>query len=69
MGFFRWLYRLPGRINRSFGPTVAATNVERGVGMGGVGVDPAAVSIVAEEIKGSTGSDEGDDQDHIPSSD
>jgi hypothetical protein len=49
-------------------PTVAATNVERGVGMGGVGVDPAAVSIVAEEIKGSTGSDEGDDQGHSPSS-
>jgi hypothetical protein len=36
--------------------------------MGGVGVDPAAVSIVAEEIKGSTGSGEGDDQDHVPSS-
>jgi hypothetical protein len=37
--------------------------------MGGVGVDPAAVSIVAEEIKGSTGSDECNDQDHSPSSD
>jgi hypothetical protein len=69
VGFFKWLYRLPGRINRSFGPTVAATNVERGVGMGGVGVDPAAMSIVAEEIKSSTGSDDGDDQDHSPSSD
>ena len=68
MGVFKWLYRLPGRINRSFGPTVAATNVERGGGMGGVGVDPAAVSIVAEEIKGSTGSDEGDDQGHSPRS-
>jgi hypothetical protein len=69
VGIFKWLYRLPGRINRSFGPTVAATNVERGVGMGGVGADPAAVSIVAEEIKGSTGSDEGDYQDNSPSSD
>jgi hypothetical protein len=27
MGFFKWLYRLPGRINRSFGGTAAATNV------------------------------------------
>jgi hypothetical protein len=25
--FFTWLYRLPGRINRSFGSTAAATNV------------------------------------------
>ena len=57
----KWLYRLPGRINRSFGPTVAATNVESSVGMGGVGVNAAAVIIVAEEIK-STGSDKVDDQ-------
>jgi hypothetical protein len=69
VGIFKWLYRLPGRINRSFGPTVAATSVERGVGMGGVGVDPASVSIVAEEIKSSTGSDEDGDRDHSPSSD
>jgi hypothetical protein len=24
VGFFKWLYRLPGRIDRSFGPTFAA---------------------------------------------
>ena len=69
VGVFKWLYRLPGRLNRSFGPTVAATNVERGGGMGGVGVDPSAVSIVAEEIKSSSGSDEGDEPDHTSSSD
>jgi hypothetical protein len=69
MGFFRWLYRLPDRIDRSFGPTVAATGAERSVGIGGIGVDPTAVSIVAEEIKSSTGSDHPDDQDHSPSSD
>jgi hypothetical protein len=69
VGFFEWLYRLPGRINRSFGPTVAATNVERGGGMGGVGVDPTAVSIVAEEIKGPAGYEQGDEQEHSPSSD
>ena len=61
MRLLKWLYRLPGRINRSFGPTVVATNVERSVGMGGVGVNAAAVIIVAEEIK-STGSDKVDDQ-------
>jgi hypothetical protein len=27
MRFLRWLYGLPGRINRSFGSTAAATNV------------------------------------------
>ena len=53
---FRWLYRLPGRIDRLFGRTFAATDVERGGGMGGAGVDPGAVGIVAEEIKKSAGS-------------
>ena len=55
MGFFRWLYRLPGRVNRSLGPTVAATGVE---GTMHQGVNPVGVKIVAEETKGSTGSDE-----------
>jgi hypothetical protein len=68
VGFFKWLYRLPGRIDRSLGPTFAATNVDKGGGMGGVGVDPTAVGVVAEEIKSSTGSDDSDDQDHSPSS-
>jgi hypothetical protein len=62
VNLLKWLYRLPGRINRSFGPTAAATSAERGGGMGGVGVDPTGVSIVAEEIRSSTGSDEADDQ-------
>ena len=62
VGFFKWLYRLPGRIDRSLGPTFAATDVERGGGMGGVGVDPTSVGIVAEEIKESTGSNRIDDR-------
>jgi hypothetical protein len=58
MGFFRWLYRLPGRINRSFGPTVAATGVE---GTRHQGVNPVGVTIVAEEIRGSARSNKVDD--------
>src|SRR5262245_17351894 len=55
MKVLKWLYRLPGRLVGSFGPTLAATGVERG-GMGGIGVDPTAVNVVAEEIESSTGS-------------
>jgi hypothetical protein len=69
VGFFKWLYRLPGRINRSFGPTVAATNVESDGWMGGVGIDPGAVGIVAEELKSSTGSEKGNERDRGSSSD
>jgi hypothetical protein len=68
VGFFKWLYRLPGRIDRSLGPTFAATDVERGGGMGGVRVDPTAVGIVAEEIKESTGSNRVDDRTESPTS-
>jgi hypothetical protein len=28
VNFFKWLYWLPGRINRSFGSTAVATGVE-----------------------------------------
>ena len=66
VGIFKWLYRLPGRINRSFGPTVAATGAQ---GTRHQGVDPVGVTIVAEEIQSLTGSDEDDDRDHSPSSD
>ena len=30
MGFFNWLYRLPGRINRSMEKTAVASSVENG---------------------------------------
>jgi hypothetical protein len=30
MGFFNWLYRLPGRINRSIEKTALASSVENG---------------------------------------
>jgi hypothetical protein len=30
MGFFKWLYRLPGRINRSMERTALASSVENG---------------------------------------
>jgi hypothetical protein len=49
MGFFKWLYRLPGRITGSFGSTMAASGVE---GTTHQGVNPVGVSIVAEETKG-----------------
>jgi hypothetical protein len=52
--FFRWLYRLPGRIDRSFSSTALATNAE------GPGADvdqlnvPAAVVLI-QEIETRTG--------------
>lgn len=48
MRFLKWLYRLPGRINRSFANTAVATDVE------GWGMDPQmntiGVKIVSQEI-------------------
>lgn len=62
MRFLKWLYGLPGRINSSIGSTVAASGVE---GTMHQGVNPVGVRIVAEETKGSAGSnkvhDAGDD--------
>jgi hypothetical protein len=66
MWFFRWLYRLPGRINRSFGPTVAATGA---TGTRHQGVDPVGVTIVAEEIEGSARYNKVDDEGDDPTAD
>jgi len=57
---FKWLYRLPGRINRSFGPTAAAANVESPTPLG-PGVSAMGVRVVAKEVENATRSDEGDD--------
>jgi len=53
MGFFRWLYRLPGRIGRSMERTALASSAVQGEGMGGTHVDPTAVNAVRDEIEGS----------------
>ena len=59
MGFFRWLYRLPGRINGSFGPTIAATGVE-GTTPGQM-VNPVGTRVVAEEMARSNKADDEND--------
>jgi len=68
MRFFRWLYRLPGRITRSFGPTAAAMNMEQ-PGYGGSQVNAAGVRIVAQEIADATEEEtrtdgDGDEEEH-----
>ena len=64
--FFKWLYRLPGRINGSFGPTVAATGVEGGPGQM---VNPVGVRVVAEEIKSPARSNKVEKEDDDPTAD
>jgi hypothetical protein len=59
MGFFRWLYRLPGRIERNMEKTAIASSVVTGEGMGGTHVDVTAMNAAAAEMKGS-GQPEGD---------
>ena len=60
MEFFKWLYRLPGRVNGSFGPTLAATGVEGTTG--GQMVNPVGTRAVAEEINSPARSDKIDDE-------
>jgi hypothetical protein len=61
-GLFKWLYRLPGRLVSSFGPTLAATGVESCGIYGGPEVNQTGVGIVTREIEKSTHLDEADDQ-------
>jgi len=51
MGFFKWLYHLPGRIDRSMEKTALASSAVQGEGRGGTHVDPTAVNAVREEIE------------------
>jgi hypothetical protein len=59
---FSWLYRLPGRINRSFSTFALATNVE-GPGDGGPQLNVAAARVVIGEITSPTGNGERKEQD------
>jgi hypothetical protein len=53
MKFFRWLYRLPGRIDRSMEKTVLASSVVESEGMGQLHVDPVAVNAALGEMEAS----------------
>ena len=44
MGFFKWLYRLPGRIDRSMEKTALAASVVQGEGRGGTHVNTQMVN-------------------------
>jgi hypothetical protein len=50
VGFFKWLYRLPGRLDRSFSTTAAAANAE-GPGAGVNQLNVPAAGIVIQEIE------------------
>ena len=53
MTFFRWLYRLPGRIDRSMEKTALASSVVEREGMGQLHVDPVAVNAALGEMEAS----------------
>lgn len=62
MGFFRWLYRLPGRIDRSMEKPALASSVIEGEGIGQLNVDPVALNAALGEMEAS-GSREQDSAD------
>jgi hypothetical protein len=62
VGFFKWLYRLPGRIDRNMEKSVLAPSVVQSESMGGMQVDPGAMNAALGEIEGS-GSDAKDPTD------
>lgn len=53
MGFFKWLYGLPGRIDRSFSATAVAADAE-GPGAGVNQLNVPAARIVTQEIENAT---------------
>ena len=59
MGFFRWLYRLPGRIERSMEKTALAGSVVESEGMGGTHVNPQSMNEALGMLETSD-PDEGD---------
>jgi hypothetical protein len=63
--FFRWLYRLPGRVDRSFGSTALATNAE-GPGAGVDQLNVPAARVVIQEIEKATSSVEREEHDGDP---
>jgi len=52
MRIFRWLYRLPGRIDRNVEKTVIASSVIQSEEMGGIQVDPVAMNAALDAIAG-----------------
>ena len=62
VGFFKWLYRLPGRIDRSMEETALASSVIQSEGLGGTHANAMGVKAVLGEIEGS-GSREDDSAD------
>jgi hypothetical protein len=57
VGFLKWLYRLPGRVNGSFDTTAAATQVDSPT-MLGPGVSAIGVRVVAQEVENASRTDE-----------
>jgi hypothetical protein len=53
VGFFKWLYRLPGRIDRSMERTALASSVVQSEGLGGTHPSAIGVKAVLGEIEGS----------------
>jgi hypothetical protein len=51
MGFFKWLHRLPGRINRSIEKTALAASVVESEGMGGTQWNMPSVNTALREME------------------
>jgi hypothetical protein len=62
VGLFKWLYRLPGRVDRSMEKTALASSVVRGEGMGGTQFNLSSVKVALGELEGG-GSHEDDSED------
>ncbi|MFL5942770.1 MAG: hypothetical protein ACJ75L_05850 [Gaiellaceae bacterium] len=62
IGFFRWLYRLPGRFDRSMEKTALASSVIQSEGIGQLNIDPGAMNAALGEME-ARGSREADSAD------
>lgn len=62
MGFFKWVYRLPGRVNRSMEKTALAASVVESEGMGGTQWNMPSVNAALREME-TSGAGEGDSAD------
>jgi hypothetical protein len=51
VGFFKWLYRLPGRIDRSMEKTALASSVTQSEGTGGTHPNAVGVKTALGEIE------------------
>jgi hypothetical protein len=62
MGFFRWLYRVPGRIDRSMEKTALAASVVEGEGMGGTQLNTQMVNAALARIEPSESKEDKPDE-------